>query len=451
MSDAGLCAPDRGCRTLTRFAIACLWVGVLAGLLASLSYTSMHPLLRIWGLTLQTLRPLHLAAGVGWVYLGGIAVVTHHWSKAAAAGDRSAIRGAVRFFLATWFLGAAVVGVCLLWHVYGGRQFFFISAPSSVLFWMGWVVLSWTYARKRPAVAGPTPVYLWMWMSSLGLFTYAFVETHVFLLPYFRSHPLRDMAVEWKSYGTLVGSFNLLVYGGLAYLGDQLKPGGYARSRPAFALFFVGVLNSFTNYGHHTYHLPQAGVVKWVSFIVSMTEIVLLAKVVLDVAGWMRRLRSGKAMDGVSLLLCFATVWTFFSLTISIAISVPPLNALIHGTLVVAGHAMGSMLGIDTVALLAVLGWLQVQGRGGAARVPKWAIFTLNTGILVLWLSFLHVGASDSLQRWNRGTLPSSSLWPGWFGRALLGGGLLAAVGIFGLTWSWVLGGRPEGDAPREA
>ncbi len=434
---------------MTRFAIACLWGGVFAGLLGSLSYTPMHPLLRIWGLTLQTLRPLHLAAGVGWVYLGGIAVVAHHWSRASAADDRR--NRAVRFFLATWLLGAVVVGVCLAGHVYGGRQFFFISAPSSVLFWMGWVVLAWTYVRARPVSAGPTPVYQWMWMTSLGLFTYAFVETHVFVLPYFRSHPLRDMAVEWKSYGTLVGSFNLLVYGGLAYLGDQLKPGGYARSRSAFALFFVGVLNSFTNYGHHTYHLPQAEIVKWVSFLVSMTEIVILAKVVLDVAGWMRRLRSGKAMDGVSLLLCFTAAWTLLSLTLSIAISIPPLNALIHGTLVVAGHAMGSMLGIDTMALLAVLGWLQIQGRGPGARIPRWAIFTLNAGVLVVWFTLLRVGVLDSFQRWNQGTLPSSSLWPGWFGWAFLGGGVLVAAGVAGLTWSWVIGSGRTDALAREA
>ena len=34
---------------------------------------------------------------------------------------------------------------------------------------------------------------------------------------------MRDMAVEWKSYGSLVGSFNLIVYGNLIYLSEKIS------------------------------------------------------------------------------------------------------------------------------------------------------------------------------------------------------------------------------------
>ncbi len=425
---------------LTRFGLVCLWLGILAGLLGSLSYTSMHQLLGVWGLTLRTLRPIHLAAGTGWIYLGGLAVLVHHWSR---LGPSARVARAVWFFIATWLLGAMVVAVTLLMGKFAGREYFFVSVPSSALFWTGWVVLAVAYVRTRQKFQGPVPVYQWMWMTSFGLFTYAFVETHVFLLPYFQGHPLRDMAVEWKSYGTLVGSFNLLVYGSLGYLGERLNPGGgYSRSRLAFSLFWVGVLNSFTNYGHHTFHFPQSMIVKWTSFIISMTEIVILAKVVLDMTKQIRKLKPGKPLDGVSLLLFSTTGWTLVSLTISMVISVPLLNSLIHGTFVVAGHAMGSMLGIDTMALFAVLAYLQIQDRGDAAKVPRWAITVFNTGILTLWLTFLHIGVSDGLRRWSQGTLPSASLWPGWFGHAFLFGGLQVATGVVGLTWSWLLPAR---------
>jgi nitric oxide reductase subunit B len=431
---------DKARQFTTRFALVCLYLGIVAGLVGSLSYTPVHELLRVWGLTLKVLRPMHLAAGTAWIYLGGIAVLFHHWSRAR---PDSRIPRAVRFFLATWLLGGLVVAVTLFAGHSSGREYFFVTVPSSVLFWTGWVVLAWAYVRTRPILAGPVPVYQWMWMTSLGLFTYAFVETHVFLLPYFQSHPLRDMAVEWKSYGTLVGSFNLLVYGSLSYLGDRLNPGGgYARSRLAFALFWVGVLNSFTNYGHHTYHLPQSMIVKWTSFTISMTEIVILAKVVLDLAKSVRKLHPGKPLDGVSLLLVSTTAWTFVGLTLSMVISVPLFNSLIHGTFVVAGHAMGSMLGIDTMALLAVLGYLHIQDRGPAARLPRWAILAFNAGILTLWLAFLHVGTTDSLRRWNLGTLPSASLWPGWFGYTFMCGGLLVATGVV-LDGSRHLAARP--------
>lgn len=430
---------DAGRRFLTRFGLICLWLGLGAGLIGALFYTKAYSFLEILGVSFQTIRPLHLLAGTAWIYLGGLAVVTHFWSgEAGREAPRAA--GALRFFIWTWVLGALVVVATLLLKVYGGREYFFASEPASVLFWVGWSVLAIGFTRDRPDVPGPKPAYLWMWFTSFGLFTYAFVETHVFLLPYFKAHPLRDMAVEWKSYGTLVGSFNLLVYGSLAYLGHRLNPaGGYARSRMAFALFIVGVLNSFTNYGHHTFHLPQSPIVKWTSFIVSMTEIAILAKVAYDVLGISRRLRDGRSWDGVTWLLAATTAWTFVGLALSMVISVPPINALIHGTLVVAGHAMSSMVGIDTMGLLAVLAWIHVQDRAGKAVISRWGVALFNIGALIIWSSFMTVGISDVIDRWQAGILPSRSHWPGWFPHTFLLGGLCVFVGVVRLTWSWFL------------
>lgn len=434
---------DIGCTRLTRFAVVCLWIGIAAGIAGAMFYTPAYSVLNQVGVTPQWLRPLHLIAGTGWIYLAGIAVVVHFWSKAPSEARRDAKRSrAVRFLLLTWALGALVVLITLLLHRYGGREYFFISVPASVLFWSGWVPLAWVFLRSRDEPLSRQPVYVWMWMTSFGLFTYSFVETHVFLLPYFQSHPLRDMAVEWKSYGTLVGSFNLLMYGSLSYLSERMNPtSNYSRSRLAFALFSVGVLNSFTNYGHHTYHLPQSMIVKWTSFSISMTEALILAKVVWDMTDWAARFRRERRWDGVTWLLASTAAWTLFSLVLAIAISIPPLNSLIHGTFVVAAHAMGSMLGIDTLALLAVLSWIHMCNRGERAAPPRWAILALNCGILALWSSFLAIGIGDSFRRWEAGILPSMSLWSGVFGTAFVGGGMLVAVGIVVLTAPWVFAG----------
>lgn len=439
LGSAGNPALERGRAYLTRFAVISLWTAICAGCVGSLLFTPVYPMFRVWGLSLTSLRPLHLIAGTGWIYLGGLAAVAHHWSRAERSRHPVAA-SVIRFFLWTWGLGAAVFLIATLTGSYGGREYFFTSIPSSILFWSGWVALTWAYVRSQPRASGTQPVYIWMWMTSFGLFTYAFVETHVFLLPYFQQHPLRDMAVEWKSYGTLVGSFNLLVYGALAYLADSLNPQGrYSRSTLAFSLFFVGVFNSFTNYGHHTYHLPQSLVVKWTSFTISMTEIVILAKVVADTLAIARRRRGPAAADGVTMLLAATRWWTLASLVLAIVISVPPWNALIHGTLVVAGHAMGSMLGIDTMGLLAVLAWFHLDDRRGAAKLPRWPIVTLNLGIAAIWASFLIVGLQDSFRRWEFGVLPSRSVWPGWFGPTFATSGLVISVSIIALTWPWLL------------
>ncbi len=428
-------------RWLVRFSILSLWLGMSAGLLSIVFYTTQYRLMHVLGLTLQTLRPIHLGAGTLWIYLAGLAVVVHEWSTRSQRRDGRSV-GAVRLLLWTWVWAAALGVLLLLFGFYGGREYFFVATPVSLLALFGWVVFAIAYCRDRWEPLQGLPAYRWMWLTSLGLFVYAFVETHVFLLPYFQTHPLRDLAVEWKSYGTLVGSFNLLVYGALIYLGQQLNPASnYAHSRLAFGLFFVGVFNSFTNFGHHTYHLPQTELVKWTSFLVSMTEIIILAKVVSDTFGWSRRLQQHRKWDAITWLLCATSFWTLVNLVASIAISIPPLNSLIHGTLVVASHAMGSMLGIDTMGLLAVLLWMHQSDlrQSSAPPMPRWPVWLLNVGVALIWGSLTTVGLQDSFRRWDLGILPSRSMWPGWLGPTFAVGGCAVAVGIAWLTWQWLI------------
>ena len=61
--------------------------------------------------------------------------------------------------------------------------------------------------------------------------------------------PLTDLRIQWKACGTLVGSFNLFVYGALYYVGERLSGDERAaRSRLSYALFGVGLIAS----GLHT-------------------------------------------------------------------------------------------------------------------------------------------------------------------------------------------------------
>lgn len=162
------------------------------------------------------------------------------------------------------------------------------------------------------------------------------------------------MQIQWKSVGALAGSFNLLVYGISMALFERL--GGdkkYSNSKAAFALFYLGLLNTFTNYTHHTYHLPQGLTQKWIAFIVSMLEIIIFLKLLVTL---LQNIKSRKRGDksGLTLKLLFSSRWwTLANLLLALLISIPPLNTLIHGTHVVMAHAMGSMIGIDSLVLLA--------------------------------------------------------------------------------------------------
>jgi len=237
-----------------------------------------------------------------------------------------------------------------------------------------------------------------MWGVGMLFFIVTFVEQHLYLLPSFFGNPVQDLQVQWKATGTLVGSFDLFVYGAVIYIGERIsRDPKHGHSKLAYALFAIGLLNSFTNFAHHSYHLPQNHIVKWISFVVSMLEITILCRVVYELLELVNA-TDEQAFCAARGSFAASKHWTVFILLSAVLISIPPLNAIIHGTYVVTGHAMGATIGIDTMILLGAIIWIlgeHLQAREGEfassvlhTKAMKRIVVGLNLGVaaLVLWL-----------------------------------------------------------------
>lgn len=416
-----------------------LLVGIAIGLAIALHYTPLTTVLEHAGLHLTVLRPLHTGATIGWIFFAGMAMV-HRWmfqhlADRLAAGEldvaRIALEVARRADLQRWlWTGAAcLAGVALLGGYSTGREYFEYPPVLSIPIVVGWLLYACNFAVVTRFRLREMPVYAWMWGTSVFLFLWTFAEAHAWMLDVLAARPVRDLAIQWQAYGSFVGSFNLLVYGSVSWLGTQLSGDDrYARSNLAFLLFLLGVLNSFTNYGHHTYHLPQSELVKWVAFAISMTEAVLLVRVVWDCAGLGNKWAGRGRFPIVSALLVATTAWTGVQLTLAILYSIPGLNTLIHGTLAVVAHSMGSLIGIDTMALLAAGAWLTRETLGESldvARAGVRAVVALNVGLAVLWLGLLGAGIPAGVRLVTQGVLPWAGTFPTWLGPLLMGAGLV--------------------------
>jgi hypothetical protein len=300
---------------------------------------------------------------------------------------------------------------------------------------LGWLLFGWNFLRAIRGRIMRQPVYVTMWTVGVFFFIYTFIEQHAWLLPAVFGDPLVDMRIQWKATGTLVGSFNLFVYGSLYYVGEKLSGDErYAHSHLAYALFAVGLINSFTNFGHHTYHLPQSEAVKWISFVISMTEIIILARVVWDMARSIGK-RDSSPFDATRSFMTAAKWWTAAILATSIVMSVPPLNALVHGTHVIMGHGMGAEIGIDGMVLWGAFCFLLAEiltrrGDGGGGAVfgspsMRRRIIGLNVGAatLVTWLTVS--GTIVGIRRYENLAPPewlttSAGLVTAWFLATLL-------------------------------
>lgn len=433
--------PARALAVMILCALISSTIAIVFGVLGTLTYSEHFK--SFAGLTLQHLRPVHTTFAVAWIFLAASAVVYFFLMSQSSELSRGFwLR--LKLQLVLWGVAGAGTLVTLCQGVFSGREYIGGHWAWSVLIYLGWILMAWNFFSIVGFSLKGQPAFVYMWYTSLLLFLWTFAEAHAWHLSLVGDYPLRDIAVQWKSYGPLVGAFNLLVYGSLGYLACCLSGNSrYAYSNTAFFLLFVGVFNSFTNFAHHTYHLPQSHLVKWISCIASMAESILVLKYLLNVVSFCRRRNAAPKNPGVNFVLAMASLWSFLLVGIAVVISVPPINTLIHGTYFVMGHAMGSMLGIDSMILWAALLYIiqrMVPAEHRLTRprsvVPVFAL--LNLGVLFFVLLLSINGLIMGYLRYLGPVAPAPprflALFPELF---MILGGFLAVVILY-VNFDWV-------------
>ena len=427
----------RSVAILALMALTACALTLLGGMAASLVYTDWEPWVRGTGLTLQHLRPIHESFAFAWVFLGGVTIV-HAWLISLGGPLTGAERTRFRAMVALWCTAGAGIMVSLLAGRFTGREYAGYHPAFGAMILAGWALFAWNFFARAGFSLRGKPVYVWMWTAAIPLFAITFLEANAYTLEWVSRRPLRDIAIQWKSNGVMVGSFNLLAYGSMMWVAGKMRGNdGYAHSSTGFLLFAVGIINTFTNYGHHTFHLPQTPWVHWVSFLISMIEIILLAKVAIDL--WNLR-RKAPAPPDLAVAARFAssvTLWTFLMLASAIAMSVPPVNSLIHGTHIVTAHAMGTMIGIDSMILWCAVSWAarQLAGPDHAAVRDPWmrrAVTALDIGLVTFLSLFAVRGAAAGLSRQLGPSAPDLSLFVAQFPWLMVvAGWSLAATALF--------------------
>lgn len=385
-----------------------LLLTLLFGLTASLYYA--YPELGSKAPWFQALRPMHVTAAVCWILLGATACV---YAGLRAKGHAPNLWIA-RLQWALWIL--AIGGI---YHAYargwfGGREYWEFPPQWAVPVMGAWalfLVQIVTAVRKIRR----WPVYIWMWLTGGLFFLFAFIENYLWLLPYFREHIVGDMTIQWKSNGSLVGAWNQLLYGAAFYLMERIgKDRAAGRSKMAFAMYFLGLSNLMFNWGHHIYPLPTAPHVRYIGYLVSMTEWVFLLRII---HSWKQSLSAAQRHYHYFpyRFLMAADIWVFFSLAQAIVMSVPALNLYTHGTHVTVAHAMGTTIGINSMILMAA-GFAAVGPPATPVHPARWlgiAFWTTQGALLVFWVSLNWAGVLKGFWQMSAQQAPFSQLMHG--------------------------------------
>ena len=345
-------------------------------------------------------RPLHVSLVVSWIFLIAIGGIYFYLPRQQNLKLWSLKAANIHFWV---FI---VTGLAILFSYltgkFGGREYFEYPAALSIPIFITWLMFGVNYFRTVTKSKGPWPVYYWMWATGIIFFTITFCEAYLWMIPYFRESMIREIIVQWKSYGALTGSWNMLVYGTAIYVASRIAGDEEtAKSKLAYSLFFLGVFNLMFGWAHHTYLVPSQTWIRTFAYIVSMTELLILGKILWDWRGSLQTFQKHKYCNAYRFMFA-ADIWIFVNLILALIISVPALNLITHGTHITVAHAMGSTIGINSMILMSSVFYvireeLPQHVHAGCTKQVQFGFWTANISLAVFFGALVLAGLGKGL------------------------------------------------------
>lgn len=378
--------------------------GMLCGVTGAFQY--LFPGLFKEALSFEKIRPLHVSSVVFWIIMaatgGVLTYVQQHTGKTLFS---------VRLLKLQFFSLSATIFIILAGYFkgyFGGREYWEFPPLLALPILLSWVLLLVNFIRSVGSFRNQ-PVYVWMWLTGIIFFLFTYLESYLWIFPFFSQNVVKDMTIQWKSYGAMVGSWNMMIYGCSIFLMDKISQDKkYSHSGMAFLLYFTGLFNLLFNWGHHIYTLPTHAMVKNISYSVSMTELFILGRIIFL---WQKSLSA--AVKHISIIsyrfLIAADIWIFLTLLLAIVMSVPGINVFTHGTHITVAHTMGATIGINSFLLLAIaFDVLKDSCRSFAPheKMISVALGFSNYSLLIFWLSLITAGIFKAKWQMSKSQVP---------------------------------------------
>lgn len=383
---------DRSAKAFLLLAAGYLLFGLLLGTVGGFQY--FLPDFLKSKLSFQQTRPLHVYLVISWIFAAAQGGIYYYLPRINNRKIFWATGVWLHFFMQ--LILSLFIIVCFFLGRFGGREYLEFPPLLGGLIFLSWIPFAINFFGTLKPDYKTAPVYIWSWSTGILFFFITLSESYLWVFDFFRTNIVRDMTVQWKALGTMVGSWNMLVYGTGMYIMEKMSGDTKTfRSKTAFFFYFLGLTNLMFNWGHHTYIVPSADWVKTVAYVISMTELLILANLIYQ---WRKTMTQAKKHYHIIpfRLLTYADVWILLNLVLAIAISIPALNFYTHGTHITVAHAMGATIGINTMLLLSSVFYIGQQAKPERLEKRKrWintGLLTTNISLLLFWISLLGSG-----------------------------------------------------------
>ena len=383
-------------------------LGMLFGLTGAFQY--LVPGFLKQYLSFEKIRPLHVSSVVFWIIFAAMGSVLTYLQQ--YTGKKIAYPLLLKIQLAIFTLAVFAILISYCFGVFGGREYWEFHPLLALPIATGWVLFIINFIRSTGSFKDQ-PVYVWMWLTGLFFFLFTFIESYLWLFPYFRNNIVNDMTIQWKSYGSMVGSWNMLIYGSSIFLMEKISGNKkYSQAPIAFALYFTGLFNLMFNWGHHIYTLPTYPFIKYISYAVSMTELFILGRIIWQWRSTVTTARKHYHHTAYRFLLA-ADIWILLTLILAIAMSVPAINVYTHGTHITVAHTMGATIGINSFLLLAIAFDILNDTCIPIIKNIKWlkrGFYVANISLFTFWVSLITAGILKAKWQMSDTKIPFSAM-----------------------------------------
>ena len=379
-------------RTYFRFVLLLLIAALVFGVLACWAF--LYPETFNGFLPFQQIRPFHVSAAVFWIISAAAIGIMYYKNEEFEA--KSKFKDGEILFMATWFFTIIIIFIQYSLKHFGGREYWEFPSELNIPILAGWIMFMISYYRSlfKYKYQDTIPAYVWMWSTGILFFLFTFIEQNLYNIPWFRTSFLKEMTIQWKANGSMVGAWNQMVYGTALFL--MVKISGdksIATNKKAFFSYFLGLTNLMFNWGHHIYNVPSASWIRTVSYSISMTEWVVF---IIIIQGFKSKLEERRRLRHIIeyKFLIASEFWIFVNLLLALFMSIPAINRYTHGTHITVAHAMGTTIGINTMILLAsVCYMLNInEDKQYSNRFIVFGFWLSQVSLLVFWLSLIVAG-----------------------------------------------------------
>jgi nitric oxide reductase subunit B len=372
-------------------ALSCLIMGLLFGIAGSLQYVVPGFLKEQF--SFAKMRPLHVFLITQWIICAATGSIYYFIPSIAKRRIAFPVLGKLHLLIQLFVIMVAVCDFFL--GNFTGREYLEFPVWIIALMIIGWICAGINLIATVKPKYNTAPVYIWSWSTGILFFIITLTEASLWQFDHFNANIIRDITVQWKALGSMVGAWNMLIYGSAVYIMCRIKGNDdMARSKPAFFFYFLGMANLMFNWGHHTYIVPASPIIKNTAYIISMTELLILFNMIWK---WGKSLRKENKTQHFSYrLLKMTDNWIILNLALAIAISIPALNAFTHGTHITVAHAMGATIGINTTILLAAGFYIYYKEKKlvtlQLTKRIKRTLLVFNISLFFFWVSLIGSG-----------------------------------------------------------